>query len=231
MTYLRVSLVVAMSGCGLISSNVTNFDLTLPDKNFSVDASGWNVNQTAAMAYLNMSCGPSNNVCMSTALQQACHMGCTGLCGAMNKCTLDLNVSVYKGVDLVAEKPELKTINDQPLIHVAIDAVTYEVTANTLNVATPMMTVYVAAMSVTNTSDPTLVKAVGTIDAVPAGTTVAERSMTFTADGKQALINIMSTFKTPFNVIVGSTIELKAGDPIPTGKLDAVVHIKAHAGV
>ncbi len=41
----------------------------------------------------------------------------------------------------------------------------------------------------------------------------------------------MSTFKTPFNVIVGATITLHDGDPVPTGKLDANVHIKAHAGV
>ena len=67
---------------------------------------------------------------------------------ASNTCELALDVGVYKTVDLVTEKPELKTINDQPVIKVTIDSVTYEVTANTLNVATPALTVYVAPMSV-----------------------------------------------------------------------------------
>ena len=34
-----------LSGCGLIDSDVTNFDLTLLDKQFSVDAAGWQVDQ------------------------------------------------------------------------------------------------------------------------------------------------------------------------------------------
>ena len=47
----------------------------------------------------------------------------------------------------------------------------YEVTSNTLNVETPPMTVYVAPMSVMDPEDP-MAKLIGTIDAVPAGTTV-----------------------------------------------------------
>jgi hypothetical protein len=41
----------------------------------------------------------------------------------------------------------------------------------------------------------------------------------------------MSTYKNPFNVIVGSTLVISAGDMVPTGKLDAVIQIKAHAGL
>jgi hypothetical protein len=41
----------------------------------------------------------------------------------------------------------------------------------------------------------------------------------------------MSTFKTPFNVIVGSTLVISQGQPVPAGRLDAVVHIKGHAGL
>jgi hypothetical protein len=63
----------------------------------------------------------------------ACTMGCAGMC-AMQKCELLLEVAVHQGVDLVMEKPELKTINDEPVIKVTIDSVQYEVTANTLNV-------------------------------------------------------------------------------------------------
>jgi hypothetical protein len=230
MTYLRfcaAALVLSANGCGLISSDVTNFDLTLPDKKFSLDTGSWQVSQTAANALLTTPC-TSDQVCNS-AVTTACSMGCAGMC-AMNTCELLLNVAVHQPVDLVMEKPELKTINDQPVINVTIDSVQYEVTQNTLNVDTPPMTVYVSPMSVMDPKDPTA-KAIGTIDPVTAGMTFPPREMTYTPEGKQALIDIMSTFKTPFNVLVGATLTVSSASMLPSGKLDAVVHIKAHAGI
>lgn len=219
------------SGCGLISSDVTNFDLTLPDKNFTIDANGWQVNQQQANVLLSTNCSSQPTVCASAAMQ-ACQMGCSGSCNASTQtCDLSLDVSLYRPIDLVTEKPELKSINDEPVIKVVVDSVTYEVTANTLNVATPEMKIYVAPMSVMNPKDP-LAKEIGTISAVAAGmTTTGPQNIAFNANGKAELVNIMSTFKTPFNVLVGSTLVVRMGTPVPTGKLDAVVHIKAHAGL
>lgn len=236
MTYLRLCVLVLVPGlgsaCGLIDSDVSNFDLTLPDKAFSVDASGWQVDQQAADTFLNMSCSGSTMIC-SSAATQACPMNCSGSCGAASKCELELNISAYKAIDLVMEKPELNSINDKPVIKVTIDSVTYSVTSNTLNVATPEMGVYVAPITVMDPSDPMATK-VGIIASVPAGATVATRDMTYTTDGKQALIDTMSTYRNPFNVIVGTVdnpIVIKAGDALPMGKLDAVIQIKAHAGL
>lgn len=235
MTYSRLylcvgALVLAGTGCGLISSDVTNFDLTLPDKNFSVDASGWNVNQTAADLYLGQTCtGPSDPVC-SSAVANACAMGCTGVCGSTNHCELQFQVAAHQGVDLVTEKPELKTINDEPVIKVTIDSVQYEVTKNSLNVDTPEIGVYVAPMSVMNPTDP-MAKQVGKVAPIPAMTTFGLMDLTYTDIGKQNLIDTMSTYKNPFNVLVGTTITIKMGDMVPSGKLDAVIHIKAHAGL
>lgn len=220
-----------LGGCGLISSDVTNFDLTLPDKKFTIDASGWNVDQTKANTYLGLSCASNATVC-SSAVQQACPMGCSGTCNAAKTCDLSLDVSLSQKVDLVAEKPELKSINDEPVIKVTIDSVTYEVTQNTLNVATPTINVYVGATSVVNPTDPanpgTLI---GTIPPIAAGQTSGPQMLMFTPTGKAELIKIMSTFKTPFNVLVGSSLLVTAGQPVPTGKLTAVVHITGHAGL
>jgi hypothetical protein len=234
MTYLRLCLATLLAGgCGLIDSDVTNFDLTLPDKAFSVDASGWQVNQQAADTFLNMSCSSSPMIC-SSAATTACPMNCSGTCGTASKCELQLAVSAYNAIDLVMEKPELNSINDKPVIKVTIDSVNYAVTSNTLNVATPELGVYVAPITVMDPNDP-MAKKVGTIASVPAGATVASRDMTYTADGKQALVDTMSTYKNPFNVIVGTSkdnpIVIKAGDAMPMGKLDAVIQIKAHAGL
>jgi hypothetical protein len=137
-------------------------------------------------------------------------------------------------VNLLMEKPELKSINDEPVIKVSIDSVTYEVTNNSLNVETPRMDVFVAPMSVMDPTDP-MAKQIGTIDGIAPGvTTNGPQTMTFTDTGKADLINIMSTFKTPFNLIVGSTppgYTVDSMTPVPQGKLDAVVHVKAHAGL
>lgn len=234
MTYLRFAIAgvwlgLSGTGCGLISSDVTNFDLTLPDKSFSVDASGWDVDQQAADQFLDMSCLSSPMICTSAA-QTACPMNCSGECGAQNKCVLNLDVGVYQSIDLVMEKPELKSINDEPIIKVTIDKVAYRVPQNTLNVDTPQMNVYVAPMSVMEPDDPAA-RLVGTIPPVAAGATVPMAELAFTADGKQALVDIMSTYKNPFNIIVGSTIRIESGDMVPTGRLDAVVQITAHAGL
>jgi hypothetical protein len=230
MTYLRAALLLATTGCGLISSDVTDFDLTLPDKTFTVDAASWQVDNTKAQAFLSTSCASMPTVCNSAA-QQACASGCSGTCDSMTQtCDLSLAVAIYNKVDLVMEKPELQTINSEPVIKVTIDSVTYDVNPNTLNVDTPPMTIFVAPVSVMDPMDP-MAKQVGTIDSVPAGMTLTAQSLTFTDTGKQDLIDAMSTFKTPFNVIVGSTLEVKAGDPVPSGQLTATVHIKAHAGL
>jgi len=232
MTYLTSCLgllIAASTGCGLISSDVTNFDLTLPDKNFSIDTAGWQIDAAQAQTLLNTPCGGAPTVC-NTAAQQACDMNCSGMCNASQRCELQLDVSLYQAVNLLAEKPELKSINDQPVIKVTIDSVTYDVRTNTLNVATPELKLFVAPMSV---MDPKSAEAIeiGTIPPVEAGATATQQMIQFTAEGRARLISVMSTFKTPFNVIVGSTLTVTAGQQVPSGKLDAVLHIRAHAGI
>src|SRR5512138_2690136 len=150
MTHLRLGALVlaCATGCGLISSDVTNFDLTLPDKSFTVDTGSWQIDQTMAKTFLMTSCSGVPALC-STAVQQACAMGCTGTCNTTTQmCDLSLDVSLHQPVNLLMEKPELQSINDEPVIKVSVDSVTYEVTTNTLNVATPPMTVFVAPISV-----------------------------------------------------------------------------------
>jgi hypothetical protein len=227
---LVTSLAVPVAGCGLISSDVTNFDLTLPDKKFTIDTNGWQVDATKARPYLSLSCADDASVC--SAAQNACTSGCSGTCDATRKtCDLSLDVSVVQPVNLLTEKPELKSINDEPVIKVSIDSVTYEVATNTLNVATPEIAVYVAPASIVKVNDPQA-KAIGVIAPIPAGQkTTAPQPIQLTAAGKAELINIMSTFKTPFNVLVGTSLLIADGQPVPTGKLDAVVHINGHAGL
>jgi hypothetical protein len=237
MTYLRacalavVAAVSVLGGCGLISSDVTDFDLTLPDKTFTIDAASWQVDGSDAQQVLAQSCAQAPTACESAAMA-ACKAGCSGTCDSGTQtCDMSFAVSLYQNVNLVMEKPELQTINSEPVIHVTIDSVTYDVAMNTLNVDTPPMTIFVAPATVMDPTDPMAV-AIGTLAGQPAMTTTTmPATLMFTDAGKQQLITTMSNYKTPFNIIVGSTLTAKQGDPIPMGQLQAVVHIKAHAGV
>jgi hypothetical protein len=216
-----------LAGCGLISSDVTDVEIKLPDKNFTINTGGWKVSQDNADRFLSQSCSSQPSVC--SQVDQVCPMGCTGSCNTKT-CDLSLDISLAQPVNLLAEQPDLKTFSNQSVIKVGVDSVTYEVKTNTLNVATPELTVYVAPMSVITADDQAT--AIGTIPPIPAGqTTTAPQSIVFTAAGRDRLVNVMSAFKTPFNVLVGSSILLTAGQVVPTGQLDAVVHITGHAGL
>jgi hypothetical protein len=241
MLYLDARLAAAavglslVAGCGLISSDVTNFDLTLPDKKFTIDASGWQVDTTNKNLFNNgalaaVPCSSMPTVC-SSAVAQACSSDCSGKCDTVaNSCQLSLDVSRPLKVDLLTEQPDLKSINDQPVIKVSIDSVTYAVTSNNLNVDTPTANVYVAPISALKPGDPQA-QLIGTIPSIPRMTTSDFQALEFTPTGKAALVKIMSTFKTPFNVLVASSLVLSAGQMLPTGKLDAVVRIRGHAGL
>jgi hypothetical protein len=221
-----------LAGCGLISSDVTNFDLALQPKKFTINAGSWQLDADQASAYTSHSCAAMPTSC-SELVAQVCPMGCSGTCNTRQTCDLTLNVSLAQPINLVTEHPELKSINDQPVVKVEIDSVTYEVTSNSLNVDTPTITVFVAPSSVTSVDGlDDAAQAIGMIEPIQAGaTTASPRPMKFTAAGEVALANIMGTFKTPFNVLIGTQILVTQGSKIPTGKLEAVVHINGHAGL
>ncbi len=226
MKYL-VFATACLAGCALDS--VSQIDLALPAKSFSIDASRWQLDGARVPDYLATSC-ESASMCNQLA-KEACDGRCTGTCdGASSQCQLVLDVSLYSAVDLVTERPELRAIEDPALIDVVIDSVTYGVTQSSLNIPTPPLTVYVAPSSVTDPDDPAAIP-IATIPALLPGALVTGATLELTTTGKAELARIMGTFKTPFNVMVAATVEVAAGDVLPTGRLDAVVHISAHAAL
>ena len=108
------------SGCGLVDPDITNFDLALPDKTFTVDADHWSLQNADQL--VNQTCTTTPDPCAAAA-QAACAEGtCIAQCNASTlTCDLTLFISLYTPVDLINEKPELKTIEDEPLIEVTID--------------------------------------------------------------------------------------------------------------
>lgn len=220
---------LSLAGCGLISSDVTQFDLGLPHKQFTIDAGNWGLSNPEVL--LSHACTVSPDPCPALAAQ-ACRPGqCVAACNAAsNTCDLTLFVSLYQGIDLLTEKPELQSINNEPIISVTIDSIDYEVTANTFNVATPQMGVWAAPSTVMVPGDPGS-KRVGTVPSIPAGTTQPATAMAFDPDGKANLASFMGSYKTPFNIVVGSGILLHQGMPVPQGAMTVNVSIAAHAGL
>jgi hypothetical protein len=221
--------VALLCGCGVINSGSTDVALEVGHKHFTIDASSWQVNQAAATSFLAMSCEATPTVCGAAAMQ-ACAANCTGSCDSTtHTCDLGLRIGVYSPVDLQMDAPELTTLSNAAVIKVTIDSVQYAVTPNTLDVDTPPLQVYVAPTSITDPEDPA-VQQIGTIRPVAAMTTVGATDMEFTPTGEQALVDIMTTYRTPFNVIVGSTLSVSQDSQVPSGSLEADVTIFAHAG-
>ena len=110
MTYSNACLgllVAASAGCSsLVDPNVADFDLTLPEKRFSIDTAGWQIDEQQAQSYLGQDCSSAPTFC-SAAAEAVCEASCTGTCNASKRCELVLDVGLYKAVNLVDEKPEL----------------------------------------------------------------------------------------------------------------------------
>lgn len=215
--------------CGLVDPNITEFDLTLPSKQFTVDAEQWSDVDPATVTMI--PCGANPQLCADAAAEGCPDGECSAVCDSgTSTCDLTLYVALYQGVDLYNEKPELQTIEGQPLLDVTIDAISFEVSDNSMNIDTPEMIVY-AAPSTVMTPDPERARRIGTVPPVPAG---QERSLTpiqFDPMGRDNLAMFMADFKTPFNIIVGSSILVEQGSTVPAGSMTVRVVVEAHAGL
>lgn len=224
-----LAVAIAASGCGLISEDVADFPIAL-EKSFTIDTGSYQIDQSAAESIDTVQCGGQPQAC-DTAAMAACPDNCSGRCAASNTCELDIDASMYQLVDLVNDQSSLKALDDKSVIEVEIDTVSYVVSMNTLNVATPEMTVFIAPMSVMEI-DGDGAKQIGTIPSIPAGSIVTEeRQIEFTATGRADLIATMRNFKTPFNILIGATLTVTGSTPVPMGTMNAKVRIKGHAGV
>src|SRR3954451_1684389 len=98
------------SASGLISSDVTDFNLKLPEKPFNVDTADWMLAvQTSTMP--SISCPPAD---CTAAAEMFCAAGkCTSDCDMGAHCAAHVPVSVSQPFDLAHESPELQTIDSQ----------------------------------------------------------------------------------------------------------------------
>jgi hypothetical protein len=198
----------------------------MPARDFTLDTEQW---ELSGESFPEVACGDQPEIC-SQAVEQACGFDlCFGSCGGTS-CQAVIAIQPWDEVNLYDEKPELREIDDKPLVDVTIDRVHYVVPENTLSIDSPKLTIYLAPSTVMAPGDPQA-RAIGSIEPVPAGQTVADTDIDIDAEGHAAIEEFMRDYKTPFNLILGAQLELHGGDPIPTGRIVATVQVDAHAGI
>jgi hypothetical protein len=225
---LRLSHLVGLGllgGCGLIDSSVTDVRLRFPRHDFQIDTADWRL--TAGSTVPTVPCGVG---CESSAGTFCSGGACRASCdGGSQSCQAHVPFTLRNDFDLATEAPEFQRIADQPFISVTIDDVYLEITENTLNVATPALSVYFGPATATSTTDGG-VQLVGIIDPVPAGST-ARAAVRFEGNGRQVMKSYMDDFHTPFRVFVSGEITVRGGAPTPQGKLVGSVQAEARAGI
>jgi hypothetical protein len=217
------------AGCGLVDPDITHFQLYVQEKPFTVATEDWALGDVDA--FTSIDCSESTGICAVSA-EQACGEGeCAGRCdGATDRCELQIIVALWQTVNIDMENPELRDIASEPVVDVEIDSIEYEVSENTLNVATPPMTLYVAPSTIM-TWGGSEAHAIGTIEMVAAGTLVPRTEVVLTDEGRATLADYMGDYMTPFNIIVGSELVVGMGDTVPSGAMTATVQVRAHAGL
>jgi hypothetical protein len=215
------SLLALAAGCGLISSDVASIKFQLPRRTYSFDASSFNV---PAGVTGDVPCGDGQLVvdcCNPPAPLPAPDCATTPLTceqneNGVNVCMAQATVSQSQTMNLGQDVKELSSFTG--LVTIKINRISYEVTANTLNIAVPDIALYLAPSGVTDPNDPSARK-FGTLPAIAAGDTPSG-DVVLEPDANQVLAAFTSNIQAPFTFIAGTTLKVSHS---PTGKIDVAI--------
>jgi hypothetical protein len=213
---LLVPLLVVGAGCGLISSDVATIRFSLPTRMYSFDSASFNV---PAGLSVDIPCGDGqviNDCCNPpaglpgpdcTTTQIACEQNESGT----NVCTATAPVSQSQTINLGQEVQKLNSFTG--LVSIKINRITYQVTANTLNINVPDIILYLAPAGVTDPKDG---MKFGTLPAIAAGDTPTG-DVILEANAAQVLATYTTNIQAPFNFIAATTVKVSHA---PTGRID-----------
>lgn len=214
---LLVAASAASAGC--LAADETEIEIEVGEIAFTIDAASFGIDEAKARAVLDIDCTGSPAVC-DAAARDACTKSCSGACVGQ-RCELRVDIALHRLVDLRAAVPELA--GSTAAIDAGVDELTCEVTANTLDVATQPLTISIATLALSD------VHALGEIAPLPAMATRPSGPLDLTADGAARLETAIEAYRTPFNLVLASRLAIRSGQPLPTGRLDTVLRLKAHA--
>lgn len=214
------------AACGLISEDVADFKLRLPEKPFTVDSAAWGLLLTAPTVPEVPCSANCSDVALAWCREGACSSDCDG-----DRCQAHVALSMRQMFSLAMEAPELMALDEKAVITVSVDGISFRIDESSFGTATPPLAIYLAPIDVVAPPD-TRAQLVGNIEAVPPGTDVpVVREVVLAADGRTVVKKFMEDFRTPFNVILTGQVDFHGGDPTPSGRLTGVMVVKAHAGL
>ncbi len=228
---LLLTSITALPACGLVSSssNIGDVAIDLPDQQFTVDTASWQIGNDAATAYLAKSCAAEPSACASAA-DATCAAGCTGNCDTTtHTCDLSLDVSLYQVIDVAKEQPAVAKVGE------ASSCRSRSIRSPTRSRATRSTSIR-RRSPCTSRRRPSPRRArwrarMARSRRSPRARRPRAPSSSSRRPAARILSAAMSAYDTPFNIIVGTTLLLRAGDSVPTGELDARLHITAHASL
>jgi hypothetical protein len=212
---------LSLAGCGLISTDITRLTFDLPTETYTFDTAQWKIPPALdGLNFPSIACTTDNDCC-NNPLASAAGLDCTmtPLSCMSGSCGASLPESQATMINLSMQVPSLSSYTS--LVSISISSIKYAVRSNTLNVAVPPLSIYLAPNTVT---DPTDSRAVlfGTVPAIPAGS-MPSGNVNLEPNAASTFQTFTSDLTTPFEIITAATVVIGAGTPVPTGAITIAV--------
>jgi hypothetical protein len=212
--------------CNFIADDITDFVFLLPDKEFTVDSSQFDIN-IEEDTIPSVAC-PGTPTCAE--------IGDLFFCNTTSTCAATVDYSLKS--EIISLKDEVEAfavVSSNDNVSVEFNYIQMQVNSNTLNFDLPPMDIYIAPQSVTSLHnvDGTInpdVTLIGTLDSITAGTT-GIHDIVLTNSGEGVLTEYVSHPDVPFYLFVSGSITFEAGDSIPQGALTTKIHSEATASI
>jgi hypothetical protein len=229
-------LLLAVGGCSSIGNPLT-YDYAFDPRTTTATAGDGKTMSTLPTAACTP--GATPDPCAMVGARLPAGSGTVACDANAKQCVATLAISQAQTIDLSkAQTPLPDAVLRFGISKVEIGKIAYWVGANSLNVATPPLQVFVAAQGAKDSHDPSAVQ-LGTVASLPAmSTSCADPAdpkgdpaagaahvcdVPLTAAGQTALSGFVQNFRTPFALIVETTLVAKGGDPVPSGTLTVTV--------
>lgn len=210
--------VLGLVGCGLISTDITRLTFDLPTETYTFDTAQWNIPPALDGAVFPTVPCTDTDVCCNNPLATAAGLSCatTPLVCDSGSCGAQLPESQATMINLSTDvMPSLSSYTS--LVSISISSIKYTVTSNTLNVAVPPLSIYLAPNGVTSPTG-SGAQLFGTVPAIPAGTTPTG-NVQLVSNAASIFQTFTSSLSTPFEIITAATVVIAAGTPVPTGAI------------
>jgi len=180
--------------------------------------------QTAT--FPSISCTTSADCCTLGALA-GIDCATTPLTCPNGTCEADVPISQSTPINLSTDvKPSLAQYTS--LAHITISSISYAVSNNSLNVALPPLSIYLAPCATStdcsSVTDPTDPRAVlfGTVPSIAAGPDPSAQ-VQLASNAGAVFEMFTANLATPFNIIAAATVKITAGMPVPSGQITIAV--------